>query len=42
MLWSKIAVSKELQDKTKIKIEGEENSGKKGEGRRGKGKRGEK
>lgn len=36
------AVSKELQDKTKIKIEGEENSGKKGEGRRGKGKRGEK
>lgn len=36
------AVSKELQDKTKIKIEGEENSGKKGKGRRGKGKRGEK
>ena len=35
------AVSKELQDKTKIKIEGEENSGKKGEGRRGKGKRGD-
>lgn len=39
------AVSKDLQDKSKIKVEGEEggdNGGKRGEGRRGKGKRGDK